>query len=109
MSDVKPELDELARELERLTWGDVTAMAVQLKMDFSTLQQIKQDNPDQRSRVVAAMTEWLNNDREASWKKLAGALRIIKKNVLADELEKKYCSPVSTDCELIWDSQKPCN
>ena len=107
MSDVKPELDILARELERLTWGDVVSMAVQLKMDFPTLQQIRQDNPDQRSRVLAAMTEWLNNDSDASWKKLASALRVIKKNVLADELEKKYCSSVSTDCEFIWLSKEP--
>ena len=101
MSDVKPEIDELARELECLTWGDVTAMTVQLKVEFSTLQQIRQDKPDQRSRVLAAMTEWLNNDGEPSWKKLASALRVIEKNVLADELEKKYCSSVSTDCEFI--------
>ena len=101
MSGGKPEIDELARELERLTWGDVTSMAIQLKMDFPALQQIRQDNPDHRSRVIAAMTEWLNTDGEASWKKVANALRTIKKIVLADDLEKKYCSSVSTDCKLI--------
>lgn len=101
MSDVKPQLGQLACELERLTWGDVTAMAVQLGMEFPTLQQIRQDNPDQSSRVLAAMDEWLNNDSEASWQKVVNALRTTRKIVLAEELEKKYCSPVSTDCELL--------
>ena len=74
-------------------------MAVQLGVDFSTLQQIKEDNSEQSVRLLAAMNNWLSNDHEASWKKVVGALKTIDKNVLADELEKKYCSR-STKSEL---------
>ena len=98
MSDVRPELSQLSVELASLTWGDVTAMAVQLGLEFSTLQQIREDHSEQNVRFLAAMNEWLSNDHEASWKKVVFALKIIKKTVLADNLEKKYCSP-AIDCK----------
>lgn len=98
MSDVNPELNQLACELTSLTWGEVTSLAVELGVEFSTLRQIGQDHLELRVRVLAAMTEWLNSDQDASWKKLISALKTINKNVLADCLEKKYCS--ATDCEF---------
>lgn len=98
MSDVRPELSQLSVELASLTWGEVMSMAVQLGLEFSTLQQIKEDNPAQSVRSLAAMNEWLSNDHEASWKKVVSALKTIDKTVLADNLEKKYCSP-AIDCK----------
>ena len=96
MSDVKPELSQLSLELNSLTWGDVMSIAVQLGMEFSTLQQIERDNSEHSVRVLTAMTAWLNSDQEASWKKVISALKTIKKNVLAESLEKYCCA---TDCE----------
>ena len=99
MTDVKPKLKQLAFELSSLTWGEVTSLAVQLGVEFPTLRQIGQDNLEPSVRVLEALTKWLNNDEDASWKKLISALKSINNNVLADILEKKYCSP-ATDCEF---------
>ena len=100
MSDVKPELPQLAVELASLTRSEVTSMAVQLGVEYSLLRQIGQDCSEQSKHVLEAIDNWLNNDQEASWRKVVIALRTIKKTVLADSLEKKYCSPATTDCEF---------
>ena len=99
MSDVKPKLGQLSCELASLTWGEVTSMAVQLGVEFPTLRQIGQDHSELSVRILAAMDNWLSNDQKASWMKVVSALRTIKKNVLADDLEKKYCSSTTNDCE----------
>ena len=99
MSDVRPELSQLSVELSSLTWGEVISMAVQLGVEFSTLQQIKEDNSEQNVRLLAAMNDWLSNDHEASWRKVVDALKTIDKNVLADGLATKYCAR-STQSEL---------
>ena len=100
MSDVKPELRQLAPDLASLTWSEVTSMAVQLGVEFSSLRQIGQDCPELSDRVLGAINNWLSNDQEASWRKVVIALRTINKTVLADTLEKKYCSPATTDCKF---------
>lgn len=99
MSDVRPELPQLSVELSSLTWGEVMSMAVQLGVEFSTLQQIKEDNSEQNVRLLAAMNDWLSNDHDASWRKVVNALKTIDKNVLADGLARKYCAR-STPSEL---------
>ena len=93
MSDVRPELHQLALALENLTWGEVTSMAVQLRVNFSKLQQIGQEKSDHSSHLLSAMDTWLKTDPGASWKKVISALRAINKNVLALELETKYPTP----------------
>ena len=97
---MKPELRQLAHELSSLTWGDVTSMAVQLGIEFPTLQQIGQDHLEPSVRLLVAIENWLSNDRDASWRKVVSALKTIKKTVLAESLEKKYCSHTTTDCEF---------
>ena len=90
MSDARPRLRELALELGGLPWAEVKAMAVQLGMNYSTLSQIEQQMNVLSDRLHAAMDTWLSADPNASWKAVAGALRAINKNVLAEELEEKY-------------------
>ena len=70
-------------------------MAVQLGVEFPTLRQIGQDHLELSVRILAAMDNWLSNDQKASWMKVVSALRTIKKSVLADDLERKYCSTTS--------------
>ena len=94
MSDVRPELHQLALALENLTWSEVTSMAVQLRVDFSKLEQIRQEKSDHSSRLLSAMDTWLKTDPGASWKKVINALRATNKNVLALELERKYCNAI---------------
>ena len=48
----------------------------------SILDQIEEDHPTSKQRVMYAMNEWLQRDTEASWKKVIIALREIKKTLL---------------------------
>ena len=90
MSDVIPELADLSRELEDLTWSETVKFGVQLGMKFPVLKGIGEDKTDDL-RLLAAMDSWLQSDHKASWKKVVRALRAIRKEVLAQELEEKYC------------------
>ena len=90
MSDVKPKLPDLSRELYELTWSETVNFGVQLGMEFSVLKKIGEDKTDD-VRFLTAMDAWLQSDPKASWKKVVKALRAIRKEVLAQELEEKYC------------------
>ena len=90
MSDVKPKLPDLSRELEDLTWSETMKFGVQLEMKFPVLRYIGDTQPAD-VRLLAAMDSWLQSDPKASWKKVVRALRAIRKEVLAQELEEKYC------------------
>ena len=97
---VKPKLSQLALVLNDLTWSEVRAMAVQLEMDYSKLEQIQQQNPELSDRLLCSMDSWLKSDPNASWAKIVRALEAISKNVLASELEQKYCQPPTTTATL---------
>ena len=90
MSDAKPKLPDLSRELEDLTWSETVKFGVQLEMEFSVLKRIGEDKTDD-VRLLTAMDAWLQSDPKASWKKVVRALRAIRKEVLAQKLKKKYC------------------
>ena len=86
----KPQLGDLALELDVLTWSEVISMSVQLKVEFADLRKID-ESTSPSIRVLTAMDLWLKTDTKASWKKVVRALRAIKKDVLAQTLEEKYC------------------
>ena len=90
MSDAKPKLRELALELDRISWAEVKAMAIQLDMEYTTLSNISTANQETSDRIVCAMDTWLKTDPRASWKKIVKALKATNKIVLAQEIEKKY-------------------
>ena len=90
MSDAKPKLRELALELDRLSWAEVKAMAIQLDMEYTTLSNISTANQESSDRIVCAMDTWLKTDPRASWKMIVKALKATNKIVLAQEIEKKY-------------------
>ena len=85
-----PVIAHLSQELDELTWSEVTILGVQLGMKFSVLQKIGETKADS-VRLLAAMDAWLQSDPKASWKKVVRALMAIRKEVLAQELEEKYC------------------
>ena len=95
MSDRKPELSELALVLNTLSWSEVKAMAVQLRMEFSRLQHIEQQNTAVTDRLLSAMDMWLNSDANATWARIIKALNDTDRTVLAKEIEQKYCQPVN--------------
>ena len=90
MSDARPKLPDLSRELYDLTWSDTITFGVQLGMKYPDLLKIEETRQGS-SRLLAAMDSWLQSDPQASWKKVVRALRAIRKEVLAQELEEKYC------------------
>ena len=90
MSDARPKLPDLSRELYDLTWSDTISFGVQLGMKYPDLLKIE-ENRQGSARLLAAMDSWLQSDPKASWKKVVKALRAIRKEVLAQKLKKKYC------------------
>ena len=90
MSDRKPQLGELTRTLQDLTWNEVTSMALQLGMKYSKLKQIEEQDVKVSARLRSAMDLWLDSDANATWGKVVKALNDIDKKVLANEIE-KYC------------------
>ena len=96
MSDVKPKLDELALTLNTLTWSEIRSMCVQLRMEYFKLDQIEDEKNKLSERLLSAMNMWLNNDSNASWARIIRALKNTDKNVLAKEIEQKYCQPLDT-------------
>ena len=70
-------------------------MAVQLRMEFFRLQQIEQQNSTMTDRLLSAMDMWLNSDAKATWARIIKALIDTDKNVLAKEIEQRYCQPVN--------------
>ena len=91
MSTEKPKLAVLAQKLDILTWEEVVDLAVQLGVDFSELQKIERE----QNATLRALDIWLATDTEASWKKVVDALRAMKKNVLAEEIDREMRSPAT--------------
>ena len=87
----RPELTALHGALQDLSWSEVKTMAIHLdkSMDLALLADIEQERPI-NERVLYAMRAWLEKDCEASWAKVASALRAISKNVLAMTIELKH-------------------
>ena len=90
MAGSKPVIAHLSQELDELTWSEVTILGVQLGMKFPVLRNIGDTQPAD-VRLLSAMNAWLQSDPKASWKKVVRALRAIRKEVLAQKLEEKYC------------------
>ena len=101
MSDEKPDLGDLAIELDSLTWAEARTMAVMLQVEYSGLKKIEEKGSDTSWRLLATMNLWLQTDSRASWGRVVKALRDTNKTVLAKELEDKYCkkpaSPLSEE------------
>ena len=95
MSDRKPQLKELALALRDLTWSDIESMALQLDMPYIKLKQIKQQSNELTECLHSAMHSWLESDPKASWARIITALNDIDRNVLAKEIEQKYCQPLN--------------
>ena len=99
MVGARPQPADLARELYKFPWSETVNFCVQLGMEYDVLRKIGEDEPAS-TRHLTAMHAWLESDHKASWKKVVSALRAIRKEVLAQELEEKYCRDGgSKNCE----------
>lgn len=91
MSDVKPEVSDLATELGKLRWDSIALLLVKLGVDFATVQQIGDQPGGFNIKLMTGFSTWLSGDLQASWGKVIGALKAMNKMVLANNLEQKYC------------------
>ena len=96
MSDEKPDFRDLQVMLNELTWAEVMKMAVGLGVDYSELRKIEEKRSDIGLRLLDAMNLWLTTDSRATWGRVVKALRDIKKILLAEKIEDKYCRPAAT-------------
>ena len=71
-------------------WAEVISIAIQLNIQFPTLQKMAEQHSDINTRVLEAINRWLETDTKASWKKVVKALKSIEKVVLALKIEDKY-------------------
>ena len=85
----KPQLEDLTRELKKLTWPDVKQMAIQLGIKHPRLEEFEQKTT-YSERLLATMNAWLSQDTEASWTKIVEALEEIEQNVLAENIRGKW-------------------
>ena len=93
MSESKPQVGDLAIELDQLTWSETARMSVQLGMKSSVLREIRESKQRDDIKLLKTMELWLKSDQNASWKRVVRALNAIGKIVLAQEMECKYCRP----------------
>ena len=73
-------------------WYD---LGLQLGLPDSTLKLIG-SSPDIEGHLRMMLSKWLDYDTEASWDKLANALNIMGKNVVAANIRSKYVRACTT-------------
>ena len=99
LTDVEPELRDLAYELTTVDWYQ---LGVQLNVPEHILTQIDLENPGNESRKLTKLLQYWKRNNEASWEKIVEALQRIggHKNVIA-EIRAKYMSHgLSSSAEL---------
>ena len=66
-------------------------LGVQLDFEASRLDIITEDNPNNAGRAkIRLISEWMKSDREASWDKLAVALRLMGHQNLSAVITQEY-------------------
>jgi hypothetical protein len=93
MSESKPQVGDLAEELDQLTWSETARLSAQLGMKSSVLREIRESKQRDDIKLLKTMELWLKSDQNASWNRVVRALNAIRKNVLAQEMERRYCRP----------------
>ena len=86
----KPELRELMKELESLSWDEVKRLAIELGLNHEDLRGIERYDDDKHQRLSDAMRLWLMRDTAASWKAVVEALRAIHRDDLANETAETF-------------------
>ena len=86
-----PKLEELMANVKITDWF---RFGLELKIDARTLHEIERDPSLQRitDKRKEVFRLWLNEgEEEPSWRTVVKALRTIKENKLARDIEKKFC------------------
>ena len=103
--ELKLELKDVVIAMKDVTeWYE---LGLQLRLPDSTLALIARD-PDVAGHQRMMLSKWLQFDTEASWEKLAAALAVIGKNVLAENVRRRFMGAVAqiSNRELDQDAKK---
>ena len=93
LSDRRPELKDVLLALQDETeWQD---LGIYLGLPDATIRQIASHH-DVMGHKRMMISEWLKYDTEASWKKLASALAMMRKNVIAADIRRQHVSAATT-------------
>ena len=76
-------------------------LGLQLGFSYDHLKIIKKDSSDTSEAIICLVGEWIRNDKKASWKTLAEALRLTGYNNLADSLHgEKFAGEVKRSSNI---------
>ena len=89
-----PTLSELSNELDSVNWHE---LGVKLGLQGHQLREIEQNYPRDSNRCKTEMLDlWLRNSENPSWEAVAKALCLMQECVVANEIQRKYCSSTPT-------------
>ena len=76
--------------------ADCDSLVTFLGIGTNKLKTLKADSASSRSLLIAAISFWLQNDLERSWKKLADAVEKCEYKVLAEYIRKRIAQGEQT-------------
>ena len=83
-------VNDVTYALQELTWLDTKELTLRLGVKLNVLDSIETDRSG-NDRKTHSIQYWLDNDLEASWRRIISGLREIGKSVLAAKVATQYC------------------
>ena len=84
-----PSILEVSNAISQLSVEETRQLVFQMGVQLKTLDDIAAQY-DVKNRKRRYVQTWLDTDPDASWDKLVAGLRMINKNVLANEIKSKH-------------------
>ena len=97
MSQASLSLKNLTNALREV--NDWENLGIQLDIQYHELQKFVSEHQKTDERKRAMLQFWLDHDTKASWEKVISALLEMKLNRIAEEINRKYQMPPSTQSE----------
>ena len=85
-------VNDVVNSLQELTWPETKNLTLRLGVKLHILDSIEADRSG-NDRNIHSIQFWLDNDLEASWRKIISGLREIRKIVLAEKVATQYYPP----------------
>ena len=84
-------LSDIVAALDSLTIEQTKELVVRFGVEFKTVQDIEHEHKGSSSRKLHSIQTWLDQDTQASWKKLVSGLQQMKMNNLAKQVAEQHC------------------
>ena len=95
-----PTLQVLSNELESVeNWH---LFGVKLGLQGYKLREIERNYGDNNRRKIEMLDLWLRNAKNPSWETVAEALRMMHECMVADGIQRKYCSSSTVTGKLTY-------